>query len=92
MLGVVQLVSDKYFSLCIFFYTLSAILPAYRGEGLKHTYTKPDELRAAAWRFSTQYTYLHTFFSFMSGVFFICFLVDGRYHTVYERGCVCTDP
>jgi hypothetical protein len=23
----------------------------------------------------------------MSGVFFTCFLVDGRYHTVYERVC-----
>jgi hypothetical protein len=75
LLGVVQLVSDVYFSLAVFFFTLTALLPAYKGEPLTHTYSTPEELRTKAWRFSKRFKQVKHGLQFITFCFGIAFMV-----------------
>jgi hypothetical protein len=76
LLGVVQLVSDVYFSLAIGFYTLSSLLPAYKGESLTYTYATPELLRISSWRFSKQFKHVKYALLFVTACFAIAFMVS----------------
>jgi hypothetical protein len=88
LLGVVQLISDAYFSLAVLFYVLSAMLPAYKGEPLTRTYSTPSELRTTAWRFSSGFFQLKIGMQLIGVIFGVLFLVQGNWSAYVDEASI----